>query len=380
MIVIIFILLAVIFLAYMNGANDNYKGVATLFGSGSAKYKTALWFAAVTTLLGSLAAYSISVRLIDTFSGKGLVPDSIAHNPHFLISVVLGAGLTVLIATLTGIPISTTHSLAGALIGAGLASAGDKINLNVLGDKFFIPLLISPFISMFLAFIIYPCLGYVRLRLGIERQMCLCVGQNPEPVCAGADGTLCLKSSGAAITVDQPQNCRQYYYGKILGFDSQALLDKLHYLSAGAVSFARGLNDTPKIVALLLVVNAFSFPALSGIPLWREKWGISAVAFAMAAGGLLNAKKVALTMSRRITKMNHGQGFCANLVTAFLVIFASRWGLPVSTTHVSCGSLFGIGLVNKKANLPVIKQIILAWVITLPLAALFSAVCLIVIK
>ena len=99
------------------------------------------------------------------------------------------------------------------------------------------------------------------------------------------------------------------------------------------------------------------------------------MAFAMAIGGLLNAREVALTMSERITRMNHGQGFSANLVTAFLVIFASKWGLPVSTTHVSCGSLFGIGLVNKKANLSVIRQIILAWFLTLPLAAVLSAIC-----
>ena len=78
--------------------------------------------------------------------------------------------------------------------------------------------------------------------------------------------------------------------------------------------------------------------------------------------------------------MNHGQGFSANLVTAFLVIFASKWGMPVSTTHVSCGSLFGIGLINKKANLSVIRQIILAWVLTLPLAAILSGVCFLIIK
>ena len=178
------------------------------------------------------------------------------------------------------------------------------------------------------------------------------------------DGVAILISTGLALTVDQLKNCQQRYHGRILGFDSQMILDKLHYISAGAVSFARGLNDTPKIVTLLLVVNAFSL-----------KWGLFIVGLAIAIGGLLNAKKVAFTMSEDITKMNHGQGFSANLVTAFMVIFASGWGIPVSTTHVSCGSLFGIGFVNKKANTSVIKQIILAWVLTLPLAALFSDIC-----
>lgn len=171
------------------------------------------------------------------------------------------------------------------------------------------------------------------------------------------------------LTIDQLKNCQQFYRGEIMGFDSQNIVDKLHYISSGAVGFARGLNDAPKIVAILLVVNAFSL-----------KWGIVMVSCAMAIGGLLHAQKVAITMSKKITRMNHGQGFSANIITAFLVIFASQWGVPVSTTHVSCGSLFGIGIVNKKANLSVIKQIVMAWVLTLPLAGILSVICFLVIQ
>jgi inorganic phosphate transporter, PiT family len=375
----IFIILASVFLAYANGANDNFKGVATLFGSGASDYKKALWWATFTTFLGSLTALFISTKFIAAFSGKGLVPDAIANDPHFLLSVGLGAALTVFIATLSGIPISTTHSLTGALIGAGIIAAGSRINYNILANNFFAPLLISPIVSALLAFIIYPCFKFCRISLGIERQMCLCIADKPQGVCINADGTAVLQSTGISLTVDQLQNCQAYYQGKILGFDSQGALDKLHYLSSAAVSFARGLNDTPKIAALLLVISAFSFPDERimpfGIPLLREKGGIFLVAAAIAIGGLLNSRKVALTMSRRITRMNHGQGFSANVVTAFLVIFASRLGLPVSTTHVSCGSLFGIGLMNKEANVLVIRQIILAWVLTLPLAGILSALC-----
>jgi PiT family inorganic phosphate transporter len=89
----------------------------------------------------------------------------------------------------------------------------------------------------------------------------------------------------------------------------------------------------------------------------------------MAAGGVLNARRVAETMSRKITEMNPSQGFTANLVTAFLVTGASRLGLPVSTTHVSVGSLFGIGLVNRTARWRAVLTILLAWVTTLPLGA-----------
>ncbi|HEY9613588.1 inorganic phosphate transporter, partial [Allocoleopsis sp.] len=80
------------------------------------------------------------------------------------------------------------------------------------------------------------------------------------------------------------------------------------------------------------------------------QFGMLAVAVGMAVGGLLNARKVAETMSQKITVMNHGQGLTANAVTGLMVIAASKYGLPVSTTHVSVGSIFGVGLISKKAN------------------------------
>src|SRR5262249_26779710 len=101
--------------------------------------------------------------------------------------------------------------------------------------------------------------------------------------------------------------------------------------------------------------------------------GLALVAGAMAVGGLLNARRVAETMSRKITSMNAGQGFTANLVTACLVGAASRFSLPVSTTHVSVGALFGIGMVNRTAHVRMILSILLAWVTTLPIGALFAA-------
>jgi PiT family inorganic phosphate transporter len=94
----------------------------------------------------------------------------------------------------------------------------------------------------------------------------------------------------------------------------------------------------------------------------------------MAVGGLLSASRVAETMAHRVTEMNPGQGFTANAVTALLVIGASRLNLPVSTTHVSCGSLFGIGAVTGQAHWQTIGSIVLAWVITLPLAGVLGAV------
>lgn len=112
------------------------------------------------------------------------------------------------------------------------------------------------------------------------------------------------------------------------------------------------------MVGLLLVVRAVEVPL-----------GIVAVAVVMAVGGLLNARKVAQTMGRKISRMNDGQAFTANLVTAVLVISASRLGLPVSTTHVSVGAIAGVGVVNRTANRQVISGILASWLLTIPVAA-----------
>ena len=135
------------------------------------------------------------------------------------------------------------------------------------------------------------------------------------------------------------------------------------------MSFARGLNDTPKLVALGLAVSVLDLA-----------WSILLVALFMALGGLMHSKKIAETVGKRITPMDADQGFVANLVTSLLVIAASKWGLPVSTTHVSCGALFGIGIANGQARWGVIRIIFLAWVLTLPSAALLSAASYIVLK
>jgi len=363
--------LVVIFLAYANGANDNFKGVATLLGSRTAGYRGALFWATGTTFAGSLAAIALSGLLMESFTGKGLVPDVLVGEPAFVVAVATGAALTVMMATFTGLPISTTHALTGALVGAGVAAMG-SVHLGQLSSKFFVPLLVSPFISFTLTASVYPLWRRLRLRIGIKRDMCLCVANTPpEPVAVLPEGNAVLRSSGSILTVGQLEYCQQRYEGTMWGIDAQTVLDKMHYLSAGAVSFARGLNDTPKMVALLVAGK------LSGLSLPAALFVVGA---GIAIGGLVNARKVAVTMSEKITGMNHGQGFAANLTTAFLVLIASRFGLPVSTTHVSCGSLFGMGAVTGQGNSKMIRGIILAWVLTLPVAAGFAALSYFVIS
>jgi PiT family inorganic phosphate transporter len=352
----------VLFLAYSNGANDNFKGVATLFGSGTTDYRKALVWATVTTLAGSLLALIFAHGLVETFKGKGLVPDEVTLQPAFLLSVSLGAALTVILATISGLPVSTTHALTGALVGAGLMAAPSEVQFAALGKSFVLPLLFSPLVALLLTVLIYPLFRLARVRMGVTSRTCVCIGETFEEVLPQPDGTLTLVRLNTVLEAGKVSTCVERYEGKMLGVSARPVLDVLHYLSGGAVGFARGLNDTPKIVALLLAGESIQ-PTL----------GLALVAFVMAIGGVLNARKVAETMSRKITRMNPGQGFTANLVTALLVTGASRLGLPVSTTHVSCGSLFGIGVVNRTASWRMILTILLAWVTTLPIGAALAA-------
>lgn len=320
--ILILLFIAACFLAYSNGANDNFKGVATLFGSGTTNYKKAINWATITTFSGSVAAIFLAEELVKNFSGKGLVPDELIQAPNFAIAIALGAAITVFAATKIGMPISTTHSLVGGLFGAGIMAVGSEFNFDKLIDKFLFPLIASPLMAAIFSLIAYLLFKFLRKQI-------------------------------PSLNIEKPT---------LFGISSPKILGSLHYLSSGIVSFARGLNDTPKIVGLLIIIHAIDI-----------KWSMISIAVIMALGGLLNAKKVGETMSKKITKMNSGQGFTANMITGLLVTTASIHGMPVSTTHVSVGSLFGIGTVTKKADYKVIGKIVLSWVLTLPIAAIISA-------
>ena len=369
---LIAILVATVFLAYANGANDNFKGVATLAGSGTTTYRGALIWATVTTLAGSLLAVSLASGLLKAFSGKGLVPTEVLAEPAFMAAVGLGAAATVLIATRVGLPISTTHSLIGALVGVGLLAGSGRIDWLRLVTVFAIPLLVSPLIAFLLAAGGYVPLRWLRRRLGISAETCVCLGRGEyAPVTIQPDGTLVARGAGRGLAgeggglpvldIDDTARCVQRYQGRVMGVSAAAVADGVHYLSAGAVSLARGLNDTPKIMGLLVASQ-----------LLPARFGMLLVGVAIAIGGVLSARRVAATMSQRITSMNVGQALTANLTTAVLVLFASRLGVPVSTTHVSCGSLFGIGAVTGQGHPQTITRVILSWVATLPLAALLG--------
>ncbi len=306
----VLIVIATFAVAYSNGANANFKGVASLFGSGTTSYRTAVNWAAVTTAAGAVCAMFLAGHMLKAFSGKGLVPDELIAQPAFLLSVATGAALTGSLATWLGFPVSTTHALTGALIGAGLIASPAGVNFTHLWKAFGLPLLLGPVVAIMLGSLLFLLLRSLKLAPDHRTRT----------------------------------------------------LDVVHFISAGAVCFARGLNDTPKMAALLV-----------GIAYWSDVKGLLLITVAMTLGGLISARQVADTLAHKITGMNPGQGFVANLTTSILGITGSVYGLPLSTTHVSVGSLLGIGIITRQTRWPTVIPVLLAWLITLPCGAGLAA-------
>jgi inorganic phosphate transporter, PiT family len=305
-----FILTAALCIAYANGANANPKGVASLVGSGTCSYHTALRWGTAATLAGSLLSLYWGSSLAAIFTGKGLIPAQLAGEPLFLFSAAAGAAVANMLASGMGYPVSTTHLLLGGLLGPGLLVARSSIQLETLWASFVLPLLLSPLAAVLLGALLYLLLRALKLV--------------PE--------------------------------------QRSKALDTAHYLSGGAVSLARGLNDTPKMAALVAGTSIVSMDS-----------ALLLIAGSIAVGGLWGSRAVTHTLAHKITDMSPAQGFVANLSTAALVILGSSKGLPLSTTHVSVGALLGIGILTRQAKWRSILPILSAWVILLPVTALISA-------
>jgi PiT family inorganic phosphate transporter len=337
--------------------------------------RPAVAYATLATLAGSAAAVWLAQGLVGRFSGKGIVAPELVGTPALALAVAAAAAGTVLLATWRSLPISTTHALVGGLAGVGLASG--TLRGAALAAAFVAPLLLSPLLALLATAVVYPLLRRARLAMGIDHATCVCIGAEPVAALVPAIGA---RAAGAGSTVPPRATVaapvvalRVYagstpacagYVGTVAGIGVQRLLDAAHLATAGAVSFARGLNDTPKIAAMLLVAGPLVADQATPVVL---------VGVAMAVGGLLLTHRIAGTMGFGITTLDDGQAFTANATTAALVIFASQLGLPVSTTHTSCGALFGIGAVRGGARWSMIATIVLSWAATLPVAAAIAA-------
>ncbi len=341
-------------LAAANGANDNIKGAATLLGSGIASYRGAIAFATIATALGGVASIFLVNGLMQAFSGKGIVPEEMVGSWSFLISAASGAAVTVWLATWRGLPISTTHALLGGLLGAGLAMVPDAVDYSSAASGFLLPLLASPVVALLLAWLLIPLVKRTSAAFKAEAP-CICV--EPDGLMDGS--SLVMTRNALTIATAAAANCQPAPGRTVATLASTAWAHRVHYASAAAVSFARGLNDTPKIAALAVAAGGLGVASSSLL-----------VIVAMALGGWLAARRVSETLAYGITRMDQREGLTGNLVTALLVIVASRFGMPVSTTHVSTGAVFGIAARNGGGQSAMIRNIVLAWCFTLPVSAL----------
>ncbi|MFM8477396.1 MAG: inorganic phosphate transporter, partial [Planctomycetaceae bacterium] len=151
------------FVAFTNGANANFKGVASLYGSGTTTRRMAILWGATTTFAGSIAAWFLAEEMLKNFSGRGIVPDTLARSPEFATAVGFGAAFTSFLATRLSFPVSTTHALVGALLGAGLAESWSNVRWAALGRNFIAPLVFSPLIAVIMGAAAYWILKHLRL-------------------------------------------------------------------------------------------------------------------------------------------------------------------------------------------------------------------------
>ena len=309
--------LAVMFaMAYAEGANDVSKVVATLIGSGITSYRRAILFGTVCTSVGALAAAVLAEEVMVTLT-KGLVVSTAPVNETFGLAALLGAMCWVLVATRIAMPVSSSHAIVGSILILGVFVFGpSQIRWDAVWQRVFLPMAGSPLIAVPLAFVLYHALAPLARYISLAR---------------------------------------------------------LHWFSAGAASFARGVNDAPKIAAL----GAFFY--LTGEMSWSRSELVllfAVVATGMALGSLVAGKRVTETLAKGITPMDNVEGLAANATTAFLVISASRLGLPVSITHVISTSIIGIGALRhvRFVSWSTVNRMALAWFITLPTSGILATV------
>lgn len=355
-IIIAIVLLA--FLSFANGANDVSKAIATLAGAKVTSMQKAVLWGTVWTLAGSMSGLYWGAAII-----KNITQNIYTSQPDFSFAMAFAIGLApafwVTLATWRKWPVSTTHAVVGGLLGAGATSLGvSGIAWDSTMIKIGFPLLVSPILAIGMAYILSPLLQKMATTLQRVR-FCLL----PRPKFAFVTLNKNIPSQAQSCIVcdcDSPQ--AQMNHNIALS------VDHMHWLTSGMLAFSRGLNDTPKLIAVILPFLLASNFAKDSMAMM---FWVSAIA--MAAGGLLVGSRITEVLGFKVTELNHTQGFSANAVATFIVLFASKFGMPVSTTHVSSCSIMGLGLSDGRGlNKSTVTSMLFAWAVTVPVAALFA--------
>jgi len=322
-IAVIIIILALLF-DFLNGMNDAANSIATIV---STRVLTPRFAVAWAAFFNMVAAFGFGVGVAKTI-GKGVVSPEVL-SLWFVLAVLLGAMVWTYTCTMLGLPISVSHALVGGIIGAGLVKGGIKVLMMKSIIKIAAFIILSPLIGFFLGIFFSIATTWIFRRWSPRR-------------------------------VD-----RLFRAGQLL--------------SSALFSLGHGANDAQKTMGIIvMVLVASGWQKGFHVPLWV----ILSCHFAIALGTLLGGWRVVKTMGMRVTKLIPVSGFCAESAAAASIIGSSLGGIPVSTTHTITGGIIGVGSLRRLSAVKwgVAGNIVVAWVLTLPGAALISSLAYLALK
>ena len=408
----IFILLAILFGTFMAwgiGANDVANAMGTSVGSGAVTIKQAIIIAVIFEFTGAILAGGEVTATIR----KGILDAALfANEPHLLVygmlASLLAAGGWLLIASSFGWPVSTTHSIVGAIVGFGAVGVGvdavawDKV-INIVISWIASPVLAGvisfilfrslqnliidtkdpfdnakkyvPYYMFLVGFVvslvtIFKGLKHVGLTFSTSTSYLLAFGFG---LLVAIIGTMFIRN----IHLDPDENIDFHFTSM------ERVFGVLMIITAAAMAFAHGSNDVANAIGPLaaiygVVESGGLIGSKTSLPLWILLVGGSGIAVGLITYG----HRVIATIGTGITQLTPSRGFAATLAAAATVVIASGTGIPVSTTQVLVGAVLGVGLARGMAALDtrVINKIFLSWIVTLPAGALMSIIFFFILK
>jgi len=407
-----FIVLACVFgliMAWGIGANDVANAMGTSVGSGAITLKQAVIIAAVFEFAGAFLAGGQVTKTIR----KGIVDSSLlVDQPELLVfgmlSSLLAAGIWLLLASRKGWPVSTTHSIIGALVGFAAVGIGmDAVKWSKVGG-IVLSWIISPAIAGIFSYWVFRSVqkfilntdnpfesakryvpvyifmaGFVIALVTIFKglkHVGLDLSTEHSFIFAALFGVVVMIIGIVIIRRIKldPAADKDFHYANV-----ERIFTVLMVVTACAMAFAHGSNDVanaigPMAAVLGIVQSGGEDKKKSVLPLWVLVLGGAGI----VAGLLMYGQKVMRTIGKQITELTPSRGFACELSAATTVVLASGVGIPVSTTQTLVGAVLGVGLARGIAalNLRVVRTIFLSWIVTLPVGALFSIIIFFILK
>ena len=401
------IILACVFgfiMAWGIGANDVANAFGTSVGSGAISLKTALLIACIFEFAGAFLAGG---EVTDTIR-KGIIDsDQFTNNSDVLVfgmmSALLSAGIWLFVASALGWPVSTTHSIIGAIIGFTVVGLSfDAVNwqrVSEIGTT----CILSPVFSALVAFVLFKSIRFLILDsrdpfsntmkfspiypffMGFVIAM-LTFTKGLKHV--GLDFSFyesIIYSSlvGLVIVFAGILLLRSNKPGKDENMSIESFFGMLVIFTACSIAFAHGSNDVANAVGpLAAVINTVSYNSSVDSQTAVTTGVLLLGSVGIVIGLITFGYRVIGTVGKGITKITPSSAFAANLATAFVVILSSGYGFPVSTTHTLIGAVIGVGLVNSSKSLSwgKVGQIFSGWIITIPIGAILSILIFLVFK